>query len=80
MWRYYKRTFLAVQLFAVLVSWMVYRSTKPMVGPPLVFFLFMQMSAVLGAFWAQRLGKKLQAWQAGCSVRNVNPSKGWKTR
>ncbi len=80
MWRYYKRTFWAVQLFALVVSGMVYSSTKPVLGPSLLFFLFMQASAVMGAAWAHRLNRKLETWSAGCRVGNLSASKGWKTR
>jgi hypothetical protein len=61
MWDYYKRTFVAVQMAALLVSYMVYRNTHHAVVPPLVFFLSMQISAVFGAMWANRLRRKIQA-------------------
>jgi len=61
MWNYYKKTFLAVQFAALLVSWMVYRNTKPLLLPALVFMLSMQVSAVFGAMWAHRLSKKTLA-------------------
>jgi hypothetical protein len=61
MWDYYKRTFAAVQLAALLVSYMVYRSTSHAAIPPIVFFLAMQISAVFGAMWANRLRRKMLA-------------------
>lgn len=60
MWDYYKRTFLAVQFATGLVSWMVYRASNHLLAPTAVFFLSMQLSAVFGAMWANRLRKKLQ--------------------
>jgi hypothetical protein len=61
MWDFYKRTFAAVQLAALLVSYMVYRNTNHAVVPPIVFFLTMQLSAVFGAMWANRLRRKMLA-------------------
>ena len=61
MWDYYKRTFLAVQLLAVAVAYLVYRSANHAWLPPLVFFLSMQISAVFGAMWANRLRRRIQA-------------------
>jgi hypothetical protein len=67
MWDYYKRTFLAVQLAAGGVSWMVYRSTSHQWMPTAVFFLSMQVSAVFGAMWANRLRRRMQA-RATCVI------------
>jgi len=61
MWDYYKRTFVIVQIAALLVSYMVYRNSNHAIVPPLVFFLFMQVSAVFGAMWANRLRRKIGA-------------------
>ncbi len=60
MWDYYKRTFVMVQITALVVSFMVYRSSNHAVLPPLVFFTFMQLSAVFGAMWANRLRRKIR--------------------
>jgi hypothetical protein len=67
MWDYYKRTFLAVQLAAGLVSYMVYRDTNHAWMPTAVFFLSMQISAVFGAMWANRLRRKIQA-HSSCAI------------
>jgi hypothetical protein len=61
MWDYYKRTFGAVQLATLLVSYMVYRHTNHAIIPPVAFFLTMQISAVFGAMWADRLRRKVLA-------------------
>ncbi len=61
MWDYYKRTFVMVQLATLVVSFMAYLASNHAVIPPLVFFAFMQMSAVLGAMWANRLRRKMQS-------------------
>jgi hypothetical protein len=60
MWHYYKRTFVMVQLAALAVGTMVYDKTR-ILTPAIVFFLFMQISAVLGAMWAHRLRRKIEA-------------------
>jgi hypothetical protein len=59
MWSYYKRTFVSVQLFAGAICWMVYRATNHQLPPTAVFFISMQVGAVLGAMWANRLRKKV---------------------
>jgi hypothetical protein len=64
---YYKRTFLAVQLAAGVVSWMVFRSTGHQWLPTAVFFVSMQVSAVFGAMWANRLRRKMQL-RASCTI------------
>jgi hypothetical protein len=60
MWDYYKRTFAAVQLAALLGGYMVYTRTNHALLPPVVIFLSMQVSAVFGAMWANRLRRKIQ--------------------
>jgi hypothetical protein len=67
MWDYYKRTFWAVQLAAGAVSWMVYRATNHLWFPTAVFFVSMQVSAVFGAMWANRLRNKIQA-RSSCAI------------
>ncbi len=60
MWDYYKKTFLAVQLFSAVVSTMVYRASHSL-APAAVFLLSMEASAFLGAMWASRLRRKMQS-------------------
>ncbi len=59
MWNYYKKTFVAVQLFSAAVSFMVYQASHTL-APAAVFLLSMETSAVFGAMWASRLRKKMQ--------------------
>lgn len=66
MWEYYKKTFLAVQLFAAVICTMVYRASHSL-APAAVFFLSMQVSGVFGALWANRLRKKVQA-RSSCLI------------
>jgi hypothetical protein len=61
MWDYYKRTFLMVQIAALTVSYLVYSATNHALVSPIVFFLTMQVSSVLGAMWANRLRRKVEA-------------------
>ena len=68
MWNYYKRTFLAVQFFTFVVSWMVHRNTSTVWTPTLAFFVSMQVSALFGAMWANRLRKKTQS----CAPMTLN--------
>ena len=60
MWDYYKKTFLAVQLFSAVVSTMVYRASHSL-ALAAVFLLSMEASAFLGAMWASRLRRKMQS-------------------
>jgi hypothetical protein len=61
MWDYYRRTLPAVQLVAVAISYMVYQSANRAWIPTMVFFFSMQVSAVLGAMWANRIRRKIQS-------------------
>ena len=56
-WSYYKKTFLAVQLA-------VGRAAAPDLGPAATVFIVMQVSAVIGSIWANRLRRKMTC---GCS-------------
>jgi membrane associated rhomboid family serine protease len=67
MWDYYKRTFLAVQLVTGLVGWMVYRSSNHLWIPTAMFVLSMEISAIFGAMWANRLRRKIQA-RTSCAI------------
>ena len=66
MWDYYKRTFVVVQLAAVMVSYMAYRNANHAWFPPVAFFVAMQVGAVFGSMWANRLRRKMQAY-ASCA-------------
>ncbi len=61
MWSYYKRTFVMVQIAAFGVSIFVYSNTNGALVPTGVFFATMQVSAVIGAAWANRLRRKVLA-------------------
>ena len=61
MWSHHKKSFIALQFFSLAVSWMLYRITTPLLTPAAVFFLSMQVSAVLGSMWANRLRKETQS-------------------
>jgi len=55
----YKKRFWGMQAFIALVVIAVYMSTR-LWGPPVVFFMTMQLGAFLGAAWAHRLKRKIQ--------------------
>lgn len=59
MWDYYKKTFIAVQLAIGLVCWMTYRAAAPDLGPAATVFIVMQVSAVVGSIWANRLRRTM---------------------
>lgn len=61
MWSYYKKTFAMVQTAAFAVSVFVYGSTDGAVLPASVFFVTMQVSALFGAMWANRLRRRVLA-------------------
>ena len=66
MWDYYKKTFIAVQLFSIVVSAMVYHASHSL-APSAVFFASTQTSAIFGAMWANRLRKKMQT-RSSCLI------------
>jgi len=51
----HKKTFLLVQLAAGLLTWIVYRNTRPLWGPSWMILLSMEASAGLSLMWARRL-------------------------
>jgi hypothetical protein len=61
MWEYYRKTFLMTQTLVVLVSLALLLYWKvPFVGV-LVFVAVMELFAVFGAAWADRLRRKVLA-------------------
>ena len=55
MWAQYKKTFVYVQLVIALVVVAVYGSSNRQLPVAAVYFVIMQVGAVLGASWAARL-------------------------
>jgi hypothetical protein len=60
MWDYYKRTFVMVQIAILLVGYLAYSATNHSLVVPIVFFATMQVSALFGAMWANRLRRKIE--------------------
>jgi len=60
MWDQYKKTFRGMQAMILLVCVCLYLATQ-VVAVAAVFFVAMQVSAVLGAVWAYRLRRKIDA-------------------
>ncbi len=61
MWDYYKRTFVMVQVLALVVGYLAYSASNHSLVAPIVFIAIMQVSAVFGAMWADRLRRKIRA-------------------
>jgi small-conductance mechanosensitive channel len=59
LWRHYKRTFLAAQLAIGLVCWIAYQAAAPDLVPAATVFVIMQVSALVGSMWANRLRRTL---------------------
>jgi len=59
MWAHYKKTFWITQMTICLVAFAVYLSFYHLLAPAALFFVTMQIGAVLGAAWASRLKRKL---------------------
>jgi hypothetical protein len=55
MWQHYRNTFWRIQLIIWVVTACVYLFLGQMVGRAAIFFVFMQVSAVIGAVWGVRL-------------------------
>jgi hypothetical protein len=66
MWYPYKRTFIALELAIGFVCCMVYRAAAPDLAPAATAFIVMQVGAVAGSIWANRLRKKVT-----CSVSRL---------
>jgi hypothetical protein len=66
MWHYYKRILIALQLATAFVCWMVYRAAAPDLAPVATAFIVMQVGAVAGSIWANRLRKRVT-----CSVSRL---------
>ncbi len=56
----YKKTFRAIQLVIAVITVFIFFKTQRLWLPTLVFFLIMQVGAVLGAMWATRLKRKFR--------------------
>jgi len=56
----YKKTFIGTQAIIAIVTFFVFFKTHQLWFATLVFFLIMQVGAVLGAMWATRLKRKLR--------------------
>jgi hypothetical protein len=65
MWNYYKKTFLAVQIAIALVCWLTYRMASHDLGSAAIVFIVMQVSAVIGSLWANRLRRKMTCNASG---------------
>jgi len=52
MWNFYKEIFATVQLVTVAAGWAIYQSTYERTGPAVVFFVTMEISALLVSMWA----------------------------
>ena len=65
-WAHYKKTFLLMQLLIVLIAAQVHRQAQHIWVVTLVFFLVMQLGALVGALWAGRLRRRLVA--SSCEV------------
>ena len=60
MWAHYKKTFVGVQVVIWLVAIGVYLLFGRQWQQAATFFLFMQLSAVIGSVWAARLNAFMQ--------------------
>jgi hypothetical protein len=56
----YKKTFKATQAIIAIITVFIFFQAHRMWFASMVFFLFMQVGAVLGAMWATRLKRKLR--------------------
>lgn len=59
MWQHYRKTFIPVQIMIVLIAVALNLYWKIPVIPLLVFVVVMEIGAVAGAAWAQRLRRKI---------------------
>jgi hypothetical protein len=59
MWAQYKKTFLRIQIVITLVTFAVFLATAHRLPEAGVFFIVMQIGAVLGAMWGVRMQARL---------------------
>jgi hypothetical protein len=55
MWNFYKEIFATVQLATTSIGWAIYQATYERIGPAAIFFVSMQLGALLGSLWAGQL-------------------------
>jgi hypothetical protein len=60
MWSQYKTTFVRIQTLIAMVTCAVFFATDHRVPAAAMFFIVMQIGAVLGAMWGVRLKAKFQ--------------------
>ena len=60
MLEHYKKRFFGMQTFIAFVVIAVYFAMNHRVAPAAVFFVMMQIGALVGAAWAARLTRRLQ--------------------
>jgi hypothetical protein len=60
MWEQYKKTFLGVQILAFGAAAWVYLGLSHWWGPAAIVFCTMQISAVFGAMWANRIKRRIE--------------------
>jgi len=60
MWAQYQKTFLQIQTLIAMVTCAVFFATGYRLAAAAVFFLVMQIGAVLGAMWGVRIKAKLE--------------------
>ena len=65
MWEHYKKTFKGIQVVIWLVAIAVYVFFGRQWQQAATFFVFMQISAVMGAVWAARLSAMSQRRSGG---------------
>ena len=59
MWEQYRKTFVRIQVLIAMVTCAVFFGTGHRLPAAGVFFVVMQIGAVMGAFWGVRLRSKL---------------------
>lgn len=68
MWEQYRKNFFGMQLVILLITWGVISRTHRL-GLAAIFFLTMEVSAVIGAAGGYRLRKRLQRGGVGSLVK-----------
>ena len=61
MWDQYRRTFVLTQLFILVIVALLIFMAKAGRLNALLAFLFMQIAALVGAWWGTRLKRKIEA-------------------
>ena len=70
MWKHYRKTFVRMQIVIAIVTGIVFFVAQRQLPPAVLFFVVMQIGAIVGAIWAARLTALIQRRAEGLPLRH----------